>query len=176
VVDNGISSVSIERKNRTIVSLRISNRSADNARETLRLAAPLQTTESDPRSLWIAPNHCLLVSDNAKPDAIIEDCDDALTGIVYNVFDQSAGLAVFRLAGHGARGLLAMGSGVDFRPTQFPVGACCRTRLAQVAAIVVAIGMDDLDIYVNRSYESYLGSWLEDSKSMSDLQRERVEK
>ena len=163
--DNG---VSIERlENRSIVSLKISRKSLDDASERLQLASPLRIADSNPRSLWLAPDQWLLVTDTRTPDAIIEHCRETLTNVLHNAVDQSAALAVFRIAGHGARELLATGCGLDLRPAAFAVGACCRTRLAEIAAIIVAADPEQFEIYVDRSYETYLSEWLADSMTVN---------
>ena len=42
-----------------------------------------------------------------------------------------------------------------------------RTRFAQIAAIIAAEGPEPFEIYVDRSYEEYLGEWLRGSLSIS---------
>ena len=93
---------------------------------------------------------------------IIEQCDARLSGLLYNAVDQSAGYAVLRIGGSGARELLASGAGLDFRKRSFRNGGCRRTRLAQIAVIIVATRTDDFELYVDRGYEKYLSDWLED--------------
>jgi sarcosine oxidase subunit gamma len=98
---------------------------------------------------------------------LIEKCEDALSEVLHNAVDNSSGLAVFRIVGPGARDLLAAGCGIDFRAKKFPVGDCCRTRFAQIAAVIAADDAEHFDIYVDRSYEGYLDEWLRDSLSIS---------
>ena len=161
--------VSIERiENLSIVSLKVSSKSLESARDTLKLASPVSFSGSDPRSLWFGPDRWLLVSSSISADSLLKNCQEALVDVLHNAVDNSAGLAVFRVAGPGARDLLAADCGIDFRPEKFPVGYCCRTRLAQIAAIIAAEGPEQFDIYVDRSYETYLGEWLRDSLSISD--------
>ena len=162
------SGVSIERiENLSIVSLRISSKLLGDASDRLQLASPQSASGSDPRSLWIGPDRWLLVSSSISADSLIKSCEEALADVLHNAVDNSAGLAVFRLTGPGARDLLAAGCGLDFRDDKFPVGTCCRTRFAQIAAVIVAEGAEQFDIYVDRSYENYLSDWLSDSLSIS---------
>ncbi len=162
-------SVSIERiENLTIVSLKVSSKSLESAADKLQLAPIARATVGDPRSLWFGPDRWLLVSQSIAADSITKKCGEALGDILYNAVDNSAGLAVFRVAGPGARDLLAADCGLDFRPQKFPVGTCCRTQLAQIAAIITAEGPEQFDIYVDRSYEYYLDEWLRDSLSISN--------
>jgi sarcosine oxidase subunit gamma len=153
-------------ENRSIVSLKISRSSLDPARERLQLAGSLQASGSDPQSLWLGPDRWLLVSDTMAPDVIVDSCKQALVGITHNAVDYSAGLAVFRLTGPEARQLLATGTGVDLRPTKFPTNSCCRTKLAQVAVVIVATAPQVLEVYVDRSLETYLADWIAESSSI----------
>ena len=161
------SGVNIERiDDLSIVSLKVSSKSIDSAIDGFQLAAPLSANGSDPRSLWIGPDRWLLISSSISADLLVKRCEEALADVLHNAVDNSAGLAVFRIAGPGARDLLASGCGLDFRDEKFPVGNCCRTRFAQIAAIISADGPERFDIYVDRSYETYLGDWLGDSQTL----------
>lgn len=160
MADQSNSVVSIERlENLSIVSLKVSRESCDAARERLAVAAS--------KCLWFGPDHCLLVSESTVADALVNKCEEALADVLHNAVDNSAGLGVFRVSGSGARDLLASDCGIDFRAEKFLPGACCRTRLAQIAAVIVAEGPERFDIYVDRSYQAYLDEWLRDSLSIS---------
>ncbi len=168
MAEQGNNGVSIERiDNLSIVSLKVSSKSLGSARDSLQLASPVSASGSDPRSLWFGPDRWLLVSEAISADSLIKKCEEALADVLHNAVDNSAGLAVFRVAGPGARDLLAADCGLDFRSEKFPVGNCCRTQFAQIAAIIAAEGPEQFDIYVDRSYEAYLGEWLRDSVSIS---------
>ena len=156
-------SVSIERiDDLSIVSLKVSRKSLESACNRLQLASPTRASSGDPRSLWLGPDRWLLVSTSTTPDVIVRNCQETLTGIVHNAVDYSAGLTVFRLGGPNASQTLASGSGLDFRPEKYPLHTCCRTRLAQVAAVIVAAAAGRFDVYVDRSYGTYLTNWLAD--------------
>jgi len=168
VAERGNNGVSIERiENLSIVSLKVSSKSIDSARDKLQLASPISAISNDPRSLWFGPDRWLLVSSSMSAESIVKKCEETLADVLHNAVDNSAGLAVFRIVGPGARDLLAADCGLDFRPEKFPVGMCCRTRLAQIAAVIAAEGPEQFDIYVDCSYEAYLGEWLRDSLSIS---------
>lgn len=161
------SGVSIERmEDLSIVSLKVSRKSLEESRDRLQLASPLQATGSDPRSLWLGPDRWLLVSGSTPSDSIIEKCKVALGRNLYSAVDYSAGLMVLRVAGPDAGQLLATGSGLDFRPGKFPVGTCYRTRLAQVAAVIVSETPGQFDVYIDRSYGTYLNDWLTEASSI----------
>ena len=167
MADQSGNELSIERiDNLSIVSLKVSRNSLDSAREKLQLAGSLGVAGSDPRSLWLGPDRWLLVSSTIAPDAMIKLCKQALTGTIYNAVDYSAGLAAFRVAGPEARRLLATGTGIDLRSRNFPDYSCARTRLAQIAAVIVAGAAESFDVYVDRSYDTYLTDWLAESSSI----------
>ena len=167
VAEQHNSGVSVDRiENLSIVSLKVSSKSLESARNKLQLASPTSVTGSDLRSLWFGPDRWLLVSNAMTPDSIITNCKETLTEILHNAVDYSAGLEVLRIIGPNARQLLVSGSGIDIRPEKFPIGTCCRTRLAQIAAVIAAGTPEQFDVYVDRSYGTYLNDWLTDASSI----------
>ena len=161
------SGVSIERiEDLSIVSLKVSKKSPESAREKLQLASPLRVTGKDPRSVWLGPCQWLLLSDSMTPRSIIRNCEEILAETVHNAVDYSSGLAVLRIASPQAGQILATGSGIDFRPGKFSIGTCCRTRLAQVAVVIVAETPEQFDLYVDRSYGTYLNNWLTEASDI----------
>jgi len=168
VAEQHSNGVEIERlDNLSIVSLKVSRRLCDVAHERLAPDFLSGATKSESRCLWHGPDRCLLVSESMTAGSIVKKCHETLADVLHHAVDNSAGLALFRLVGPGTRDLLAAGCGLDFRSEKFPVGTCCRTRLAQIAAVITAEGPEQFDIYVDRSYEAYLGEWLRDSLSIS---------
>ena len=87
--------VNIERvENLSIVSLKIARKSLADVPDKLRLAAPVSATDSDPRSLWLGPDHWLLVSNSKTPDVIVSGCNapdanpDGSSPLLQGVIDQ----------------------------------------------------------------------------------------
>lgn len=152
---------------RSVVSLKVSRAAADEAGKRLDLAPPLSSVGEEPQSLWLGPNHWLLVGRQLSAAALIERCRAGLAGLLHNAVDQSAAYAVLRIEGRGAGEVLASGSGLDFRQRHFPLHGCRPTRLAQVPAIVVAIGAEAFELYVDRGYGHYLRDWLEGSLAIA---------
>ncbi len=148
---------------RSLVSLRVSRAASEEAGKRLDLAPPLCSAGEEPQSLWLGPDHWLLVGRQLSAPALIERCRTGLAGLLNIAVDQSAAYAVFRIEGRGAGEVLASGAGFDFRWGRFPLHGCRPTRLAQVAAVVVAVGADSFELYVDRGYGQYLLDWLEDS-------------
>lgn len=161
MVDERNNALAVERlDDLAIVSLRVSHDASGTATEQLGLARSGVVSGSNPQSLWIGPGRWLLVSRSGSIDTVISSCEQTLTDCVYNAVDYSSALAVFRVSGKIAEQVLASGTGVDLRPEHFPADSCCRTKLAQIAAIVVAVSERQFDVYVDRSYEGYITSWL----------------
>ena len=153
---------------RSIVSLRVSRQAAGDAVRCLDLGPPLCAAGEDPQSLWLGPDHWLLVSRLQSVSAMIDRCATGLPGLLHNAVDQSAAYAVLRIEGRGAREVLASGSGLDLRERNLARGSCRPTRLAQVAAVIVAAGADSFELYVDRGYGKYLLDWLEDSLAIAN--------
>ncbi len=143
-----------------IVSLRVSHDGLAEATEQLRLAHAGAVSGGDPQSLCVGPGRWLLMSRSVASEAVVFLCEQGLANCVYSAVDYSSALTAFRVGGEIAEQVLASGTGVDLRPDQFPIDSCCRTLLAQIAAIVVAHSERQFDIYVDRSYAVYLTNWL----------------
>jgi sarcosine oxidase subunit gamma len=85
-----------------------------------------------------------------------------LHGIV--PIDLSPGLVAVRVEGPAVRDVLTKGCGLDLDSNNFPVGLCTQTRFAQLRVIVECVdSMPSFELYVGRSYTSYLLAWLADS-------------
>ena len=147
----------------SIVSLRVAKSCLDDARERLDLAEPLRASERDPRSLWLGPDRWLLVGSTDTPGILLDSCKQELTGILHHAVDYSSALSTQKVTGKNAWQLLASGTSIDLRPEHFRVGSCCRTRLAQVAAVIVADGTDAFSVHVDGSYAAYLAEWFAES-------------
>ena len=169
-MSDDIKNLEISRiKNRNIVSLKIDKASVNEASQRMELAKPLVYNEFEECILWLGPNHWLLVSETIDSKMIIEKYTDKLTGLNFNLTDQSSGIAVIRLSGSFSREILSMGSGLDYRTSKLAAGACCTTNLARIAVTVVAINSELLELYLDSSHETYLMNWLLDSNRIREL-------
>ena len=155
-----------------IVSLQIARGSADDAAERLRLADALKFTARNPMCAWIAPGRWLLVSEDRAPESLVTACNTELQHILHAAVDQTAAWSRIEIRGRRGRELLAAGCGLDLRPASFGVGACARTRLAQIAVVVVARQPGVDEVYVDRSYERYLLDWMSDANAAMVLATE----
>lgn len=153
---------------RALVSLRVARGAVADAVRRLHLAPPLSAAGEDPQSLWLGPDHWLLASRRQTASAMVERCAAELVGVLHNAVDQSAAFSVLRVAGRDVRDVLASGAALDFRESEFPPGGCRPTRFAQVAVAIVATGIDEFEIYVDRGYGRYLRDWLEDTARVAE--------
>lgn len=128
------------------------------------MPAALTTIESgDIATVWMAPDELLiLMPADAAPDAVAA-LDASLAGQHALALDVSAARAVFRIAGQGAREVLAKGAPLDFRRSVFTPGTARRTHLGQVA-VGLWLGEDGaFTLVCFRSVADYVAAWLEEA-------------
>ena len=146
---------------RPLVRLRVAMTEAERAAELMQLPAePLRWSGSDPAALWVSPDQWLLVGESGSPGQLIQRCEDRLGGILHNATDATDALTCIAVEGAGARGLLAMLSGIDFHASRFRPGQCARTRMAKVAVLVRSVEGHRFELFVDRSVGAYLELWL----------------
>lgn len=116
------------------------------------------------RVLGLAPGEWLVVSDHADGAKIQEVLQSGLEGECFALVDLSDGLLGLRMQDRAVRDILSRSCGLDLHPQLFPAGRCARTRFAQLPVTLDC--RDDpqvFELYVARSYASWLRSWLIDS-------------
>ncbi len=136
---------------------------ADALARTLSAAVPgRRRIETGPggAAAWMSPDELMLFVDPADVATVRATCGTALAGTHHLVVDVSDARALFRLAGAGARRVLAGGAPVDLAPQAFGPGDFRRTRLGQVAAAIWMTGPDVFDLMCFRSVEGFVADWL----------------
>ena len=151
---------------RRIVSFRVARNHAEEAARRMPLAAPLTSDSSDPVSLWIGPEHWLLMSDSTDAGEIISECRSRMEGLTFNAVDCTDAFEVIRFEGESVRDLLSSGCGLDFRRKAFLAGSCQRTRFARIEATVIALDGSRFELVFDRTYGRYLRSWIADEEAM----------
>jgi heterotetrameric sarcosine oxidase gamma subunit len=111
-----------------------------------------------------------------SPTEVISGIESGLANLLHAATDASSALACFNLKGPAARTVLGMGCGLDLHREVFQAGHCARTRFANVAVIIVAVGDDEFDLYVDRSVSKYLNDWLVDAGQDSLTQSSQYER
>jgi len=116
------------------------------------------------RVLSFSPCEWLVVSDVIEGPRLAERLQAHVAGEAMAVVDLSCALKALWIEGPAAREVLRKGCGLDLHPRAFPAGHCTRTRLGQLAVIVDCTDpAPRFDLYVGRSYVTYLKSWLIDA-------------
>lgn len=149
---------------RSKVRLRVRMPSASEAVHRFGLPDTFGTqTVGSAVALWLGPDQWLLVSDSASPTELAADASSMLATLPHHTVDASSALACVRLQGTRVRDLLAMGSALDW--SQVQASQCRRTRFARIAVLAHPTAPDTFDLYFDRSYRSYLESWLAHASS-----------
>jgi sarcosine oxidase subunit gamma len=118
------------------------------------------------RLLRLGPGEWLAISDAIAGPTLEDRLRRHVGGQNIAAVDLSCALKALRVDGLAARELLAKGCGLDLHPNFFPAGRATRTRLAQLAVIVDCVDPTSrFDLYVGRSYLTWLRSWLVDASA-----------
>jgi sarcosine oxidase subunit gamma len=146
---------------RVFVRLRMTMPDSEASARALGLPLdPLTSRAGEPTALWIAPDQWLLTGSDATAQELIDGIEQSLGDVVHHAADMSDALACFLLSGRHARGLLGMGSGVDFDERAFTIRHCVRTRFAKIAIVVHCLAPDRFELIFDRSFAHYLEHWL----------------
>jgi heterotetrameric sarcosine oxidase gamma subunit len=115
---------------------------------------------NDPSALCLRPGEWLLISDTTDPADLREQLAEGIESGFAAVYDQSDGLAVFRLDGPAAPWLLGKLSGLDFLAAVDEGEHCARTRMGAVAVLIhyheAQPGQFVFDLVFDRSLAKYL--------------------
>jgi sarcosine oxidase, subunit gamma len=121
------------------------------------------------RMLALAPAEWLLVSEVLDGAALERAVADRARAQEMAAVDVSEAMAGLELRGAAAREVLSMGCALDLDPGHFPMGACTRTRLAQLPVLIECThGEPRFELYVASSYRAYLTDWLVDAAGPRD--------
>jgi sarcosine oxidase subunit gamma len=138
---------------------------------TITAAANRAVATGDLTVLWHGPGQWLIV--RAPAATHLADELVALCGEAAAVVDLGHARTALRFEGEGARDVLAMGTSVDLRPAHFAPGACALTAVGKIGALLHAVALDRIDVYVPRSYVQALVEWFEHAAVGRELEAER---
>lgn len=123
-----------------------------------------ETSAGPPRVFCLAPAEWLLLSYEHDAPESRELASQFVEERTLACAELTDALAAFEVRGDAARDLLSKACGLDLHPRSFPAGRCARTRFAQIAAIIHARDESPtFELFVARSYEHYLRSWIADA-------------
>ena len=121
-------------------------------------------TAAEVTVLWLGPDEWLVLAEPGREASLVDELVAAMDGVPASVVDVSGNRARLRLAGPGAREVLAKGCPLDLHPRAMKPGDCAQTVLARTAVILHQV--DDrpcYDLYPRRSFAPYLAAWLRDA-------------
>jgi heterotetrameric sarcosine oxidase gamma subunit len=132
------------------------------------------STGSDPAALCLRPKEWLLFSEQSEPENLLDRLRPAIDPTQTSLFNNSDGLATFRLSGQGAPWLLSKLSGLDYLGGSSQEQHCARTRMAHVAVVVHYHQPDGgdspfvFDLLLDRSLAKYMWELLSASAAHAD--------
>ena len=119
--------------------------------------------------LWLGPNEWLIVSNDTSINDVngykiekmlFDSISKTNLGAITNVTEQ---LTIFNLSGSNIIEVLSKSSPFDFENDKFRDNSVIQTLLNNVDVIVHRKKITDMDLYVRRSFSSFLWSWILDS-------------
>lgn len=126
-------------------------------------------TNATCRLIWMSKDELLAVVDYDAAPALAMAVSTALAGQHHMAQVVSDARAVFALAGHGAREVLAKGAPVDLSPAAFGQGDVRRSRLGQVAVAFWMTNDDTFELVCFRSVAAFVFDWLTVSAKPNSL-------
>ncbi|MBB4684097.1 sarcosine oxidase subunit gamma [Amycolatopsis jiangsuensis] len=121
------------------------------------------THTADGQIIWLSPDEWLVTAEDSPPHELEDELGWVLSAYDGAAVDVSAQRTALRVRGHYARDLLSFGCSLDLRPTAFPRGSAAQTAVGQTAVLLLALGEQDLRLFVRPSFAGYLAEWILDA-------------
>jgi len=130
---------------------------------------PNRTSRAGTRTvLWLGPGEWRVVGPPHDEAAIIDALQRTVPRSMAAITDVSDCYTILRLAGAGARDLLAEGCPLDLHPRAFSVSHCAQSLLAKTDILLHQIdATPTFDLQVRWSHAAYLWEWLKDAAATS---------
>lgn len=136
---------------------------------TQRLPEAGETAQDDCAIFWLGPDEWLLTLAPGREQALAVRLGEALQGLRHALTDLTGGQISLRLAGPGARDVLAGGCSLDLHPRAFKTGQCAQTLLAKTGALLAMTDAEPVfEIILRRSFAEHAVSWLRHSAGLLD--------
>ena len=111
--------------------------------------------------LWIGPDDWLVIKEGGDEPALLAELEKSFAGHDAAVVETSGNRVRLRIAGPGARDLMARACSLDLDQPHFSPGRCAGTLVARAQAYVLQRDeAPTYDILVRRSLGAYLEHWL----------------
>ena len=131
-----------------------------------------QCSGRNPTALCLRPREWLLISNVTEPVELLAYAKNNLGAERTAIYDNSDGLAIFRLSGSGAPWLLSKLSGLDYLAGTTAGEHCTRTKMGKIAVVVHYHQAGDdqfvFDLVFDRSVAKYLWDLLSESAPHAD--------
>lgn len=114
----------------------------------------------DRGAAWMSPDELMIIVPSGSGPEAAAELSRALAETHHLAADVSDARALFRIAGPGAREVLAKGAPVDLAPEAFGIADFRRTRLGQAAAAFWMPAADTFDLMCFRSVAGFVADWL----------------
>lgn len=109
---------------------------------------------------WMSPDEALLFLPPEEVAGVPAAVAEALGRAPHLAVDVSDARVIFRIAGAGARMVLAKGAPIDLSPPAFRPGDFRRTRLGQVASAIWMTEDGAFELMCFRSVADFVEGWL----------------
>ena len=133
--------------------------------------ANTSTTGESLTALWLSPDEWMLVSNEVVNEDtnnynvennLINDISKVNLGAVTDVSDQ---FVMINIKGSKVFDLFATGSPFNFNEFKNKKGAVVQTILAHIDVVIHLTEINNVNLFVRRSFSEHLYSWLNDSAS-----------
>ena len=122
-------------------------------------------------SMWLSPDEWLVISNNSinkenndyeVEDLLFNKISKTNLGAVRDVSDQ---FILINLTGEKVFDLLSTGCPFDFSDFKTKKGAVAQTLLTQIDIIIHHKELNNINLFVRRSFSEHLMSWIDDAAS-----------
>lgn len=143
--------------------------------KAIKLAPPTDANTvagrpSGTRMMWLGPNEWLVITRPGGGERAFNALWKELKadGLHAAVTDSSEARTCIKISGPRAREVLAKGCAIDLHPSKLGPGQCAQTVVSKVGVMLTqTAGAKTTDpayeLYVLRSFATYLWAWLEDA-------------
>ena len=133
--------------------------------------ANTSTTGENLTALWLSPDEWMLISNKTTSeetntyeveDNLIKNISKAKLGAIIDVSDQ---FVMINIKGSKVFDLFATGSPFNFNEFKNKKGSVVQTILNHVDVIIYLTEINNVNLFIRRSFSEHLHSWLNDSAS-----------
>ena len=142
-----------------------------NLNMVLPTEANTSTTAEKLTAFWLSPDEWMLISNETVSedsntyqveDELIKNISKAKLGVITDVSDQ---FVMLNIKGSKIFDLFATGSPFNFNEFKNKKGSIVQTILSHIDVIIHLTEINEVNLFVRRSFSQHLHSWMSDSAS-----------